>query len=135
MNNINASYISPVARRRAKRWFIPRIIIIGGGATIAQFYLPWWSLIISAFLLAFFTAPLNRSPFWAGFIGLFLSWGVLAFIIDIENNSILSSRVVKLFPIPESSILLILVTGIIGGIIGGFSSASGDAFRRIWMRE
>ena len=134
MNSINGSYISTASRRRARRWFIPRIILIGIVATVAQVYFPWWSLLIACFLVGFFTASLNRSPFLAGFIAVFISWAALAGYIDYLNDSILSSRVVQLFPLPESAYLLIFMGALLGGIIGGISTACGDALRRIWIR-
>lgn len=135
MNNTNGSYISTASRLRAKRWFIPRVIIIGTVATVAQVYLPWWSLLIGCFVAGFSTATVNRSPFMAGFLAIFISWGALASYIDYLNNSILSSRVVQLFPLPESGYMLIVVTAIIGGLVGGISTACGDAFRRMWIRN
>jgi hypothetical protein len=135
MSNINASYISPVARRRARRWFIPRIILIGLLATVAQFYLPWWSLVIACALMGFLTAGVNASPFTAGFLALFLSWSIMAIVLDIPNESRLSSQVVQLFPLGGSVALLIVLTGVFGGIIGGFATWMGDAFRRMFIRN
>ena len=132
---MHGSYISRVARRRAKRWFIPRTLLVALAASLAQFYFPWWSILISAGLIGFLTAPVNHSPFWSGFLGLFLSWVLVAAWINIQNESLLSSRVVQLFPLANSVVLLILVTGILGGLLGGFASWTGDSFRRIWIRE
>ncbi|GEM_PF-78412 len=135
MNNTAGSYMSSVARRRARRWFIPRMLLLGIVAGVAQWYLPFWSLPASCFLIGFLTAPVNRSAFWAGFIGIFLLWTGLAFYQDWMNDSILSQRVVQLFPLPKSSALLILITGIIGGLLGGMASKTGDLFRRFFIHE
>lgn len=135
MNNTAGSYISSVARRRAKRWFIPRMLLLALAAGVAQYYLPFWSMALSCFIVGFLTAPLNRSAFWAGFLGIFLLWAGMAFYLDWGNDSILSQRVVKLFPVPSSSLLLIAITGILGGLLGGLASKTGDVFRRFFMRE
>jgi len=135
MSSINESYISPVARRRARRWFIPRIILVGILASVVQLYFPWWSLVIACALVGFLTAPMNASPFSAGFLALFLSWSFMAMMLDIPNESRLSSQVVQLFPLGGSVALLVVLTGILGGILGGFATWTGDAFRRMFIRN
>ncbi len=127
--------MSSVARRRARRWFIPRMLLLGIVAGVAQLYLPFWSLPASCFLIGFLTAPVNRSAFWAGFVGIFLLWTGMAIYMDWMNDSILSQRVIQLFPLPKSSLLLILITGIIGGLLGGMASKTGDLLRRFFIRE
>lgn len=135
MSNINASYISPVARRRSRRWFIPRVLLIGLLASGVQLYFPWWSLVVACALMGFLTAGVNASPFSAGFLALFLSWTTMAFLLDIPNESRLSEQVVQLFPLGGSVLLLIVLTGILGGIMGGFATWTGDALRRMYMRH
>lgn len=135
MNNTAGSYISSVARRRAKRWFIPRMLLMALAAGVMQWYLPFWSLPVACFLVGFLTAPVNRSAFWAGFLGIFLLWAGMSFYLDWGNDSILSQRVVKLFPVPSSSLLLIVITGILGGLMGGLASKTGDGLRRFFIKE
>jgi hypothetical protein len=135
MSNTAESYISNAARRRARRWFIPRMLFITTTAGLAQFYLPFWVFPVSCLLVGFLTATINRSAFLAGFIGISLLWSGMAFYLNELNESILSSRVVKLFPLPESSIALIITTGIIGGILGGFATKCGDELRRLIIKK
>jgi hypothetical protein len=111
------------------------MLIITTAAGLAQFYLPFWAFPISCLLVGFLTAPLNRSAFLAGFIGISLLWSSMAFYLNELNESILSLRVVKLFPIPESPIALIITTGILGGILGGFTTKCGDELRRLIMKK
>ncbi len=88
-----------------------------------------------AMLIGFATAPMNKSPFLAGFLALFLLWAGWAFWIDLENNSILSERVIRLFPLPHNSLSLILLTGFLGGLINGMAMLTGDIFRRFFLPE
>lgn len=135
MSSINASYISPVARLRARRWFIPRVLLIALFSSAVQLYLPWWSLVIMCVLVGFATAGVNASPFSAGFLALVISWFGMALWMDIPNNSRLSAQVVQLFPLGNSVALLIVLTAILGGLMGGFATWTGDAFRRMFMRN
>jgi len=111
------------------------MLIINATAGLAQFYLPFWAFPISCLLVGFLTASLNRSAFLAGFIGITLLWSGMAFYLNELNESILSLRVVKLFPLPESAFALIITTGILGGILGGFATKCGDELRRLIMKK
>jgi hypothetical protein len=67
--------------------------------------------------------------FLAGFIGIFLLWASIALWIDVNNESILSRKVALLFPLGGSSVLLILVTAFVGGLVGGFAAMAGSSIR------
>jgi hypothetical protein len=103
---------------------------------ITGIYLPWWSIAIVAFLVALLIhQPIWRS-FLSGFIGIFLLWLVLTTWIDISNNSILSTRIAQLFSL-GSSFILIIITSLVGAIIGGFAAMSGSSLiaKRTYNRE
>lgn len=71
-------------------------------------------------------AQLTPLPaFIAGFLGIFLLWIVLAGWTNYSNAEILSSRVAQLMGV-GSPMLLILVTGIVGGLVGGFAGLTGS---------
>ena len=96
---------------------------------IAGLYLPWWSISIIAFLSALLIQPRIGLGFLAGFTGVFLLWALLAFWIDSANESILSHKIAQLFPLGGSSLLLILVTAFVGGLVGGFAAMGGCSIR------
>lgn len=134
MNNINASYQSPAARRRSRRMFIPGMLLTAVLSAIAGWFLPWWWLLPLCFLLGMFLAPVNRSPFIRGFLAIFFLWAGYAWWLDFQNESILSARLVQLFPIPQWPILLIIITGLLGGLQAGLIMKAGDIFRRMWLK-
>src|SRR4028119_2345603 len=86
---------------------------------IAGLFLPWWALAIVAFGVALFIPQTAWRSFGAGFLGVFLLWAVLAFWIDAQNNSLLSGKVARLFPLGGASWLLVLVSALIGALVGG----------------
>ena len=57
-------------------------------------------------------------------IPIFILWLGYAFFIDLQNDHILSHRIIILFHLPNS-FSLIVITSILGGIIGGLASWSG----------
>jgi hypothetical protein len=93
-------------------------------------YLPFWSAGLVAFLVAVFIYQKPGMAYLAGFVSILLLWALLAWWIDAQNDSILSTRMATLFPLGGSSALLILITGIVGAIVGGLSALSGSFLRR-----
>lgn len=82
-----------------------------------------------SFVLGLLIPQKIGAAFLAGFTGIFLLWGLLAFWIDLKNNSNLSHKIAQLFPLGGSSVLLILVTAFIGALVGGFAAMSGASLR------
>lgn len=65
--------------------------------------------------------------FLAGLLGIFILWAVIASWIDIKNNSILSHKISELIKVGGSSVLLILITALVGGLVGGFAAMAGSS--------
>lgn len=93
-------------------------------AFFAGLYFPWWSIAIASFLFALVIHQSPGKAFLSAFCALFLLWGTLALWIDIKNQGLLSKKVATLFHLSGSSILLILVTALIGALVAGFAAMS-----------
>ncbi|OQP52573.1 hypothetical protein A4H97_24940 [Niastella yeongjuensis] len=96
----------------------------------AGLYLPFWSVALVSFCVAAFIYQKPGMAWLTGFVSIFICWGLLAFLIDSQNESILSARMANLFPLGGSSALLILITAVVGAIIGGLSALSGSFLRK-----
>jgi hypothetical protein len=105
------------------------ILLIAVLSFIAGLYMPWWSIAIVAFGVALLLIRHIGYGFLSGFLGVFLLWSLLAFIIDVKNESILSHKIAQLFPLGGSSALLILVTAFVGGLVAGFAAMAGSSLR------
>ncbi|MEI8075685.1 MAG: hypothetical protein WCH78_13125 [Bacteroidota bacterium] len=92
--------------------------------------LPWWSFVITSFLVAMGIHQKAGRAFLSGFLGLFLLWAVLAILKDQANDHILSMKVARILPLGGSYWILILVTGFIGGLVSGLSSVAGSTARK-----
>jgi hypothetical protein len=109
--------------------FLLTILLIAVFGFIAGLFLPWWSIAVVAFIvLILLPQGLGRS-FLAGFLGIFLLWFAIAFIQDMKNDHILSRRIAELFKLGPASLLLILITAFIGGLVAGFAAMSGSSLR------
>ena len=114
--------------------FLIQVVLIAILTWLAQLIGPWWVVFIAAALGGMIIKNKGVVSFFAGFLGVALLWYAQALFIDIANESILSSRVAQLFSM-NSSMLLILVTSLIGGICGGFGSLTGNQFVKIFEKK
>ncbi|MBC6608461.1 hypothetical protein H8B13_16665 [Hymenobacter sp. BT188] len=99
-------------------------------ATAAQLVLPWWVITPVAFVLAMVLARTGWGAFWAGFAGVGLGWLVLASWLNLQNEGHLSHRVAELIPLGGRGWLLVLVTAVLGGVVGGLAALAG-----VWLRQ
>ena len=112
--------------------FIAQIIIIAAVAAALQLIFTWWTATIAAFLAGLIVQQSGGKAFLAGLFAVGLLWFFHALIISLNNDFILAQRVAGLFPIPPSGLLLILITGIIGGLVGGFGSLTGNRLKTVF---
>jgi len=95
-----------------------------------SYILPWWIVVIVAFLAALLFGKTSGQSFWSGFAAVFVGWTILALLKSVPNDNILADRVVQLFPLPHNWIWVLLVTALIGGLVGGLGALSGLLLRK-----
>jgi len=67
----------------------------------------------------------NKGVFFAPFFAILLYWSVYCFVISSANDFILAKKIAQLLQIGSRPLLLILLTGILGGIAAGISGVLG----------
>jgi hypothetical protein len=97
---------------------------------VSGYFLPWWMVAVIAFLSALFIGKTSGQSFWSGFGGIFVAWAILALIKSLPNDNMLAQRVAKLFQLPNW-ILILLITALIGGLVGGVSALSGMLIKKV----
>lgn len=107
--------------------FILQLILVVVLSYASQWVLPWWGVMVGAGLATILVYNKGISSFMSGFIGLGGLWFVMAYIIDQENSSILSTRVAELFSL-SSGMQLVWVTALLGAFLGGLSGLTGNYF-------
>lgn len=96
---------------------------------VSGLFLPWWGIAIVALGVAAIIHQKAWKAFLSGFLGVFLLWAGLAGWIDMQNNGVLAQKVASILPLGGSRLAIILVTGCIGGLIGGFAALTGSFLR------
>ncbi len=100
---------------------------------LSQFF-PWWSIMISALLTSIFLSLKKSAVFFVPFLAIAVLWMVHAFYISNGNDFVLAKKIAILLPLNGNVTLLILITGIIGGIAAGVSAIFGKQCLRIFNK-
>ena len=112
--------------------FITAILLTALLGFAAPLYFAWWSFAVTSAIVAL---AVNQSAFKAfvtGFFGLFLLWGVLAFVIDVRNEHLLSQKIATLLPLGGAYNVLIVITALVGAFVSGFAALTGSIGRKLW---
>lgn len=92
---------------------------------ILQYFFPWWTMTIGAFIAGWYFGNKAWVSFLSGLLGVGLLWFVTATVIDAQSQATLTDKVAKLFP-TQTKPLLFLLTAIIGGLPGAFAALTGS---------
>ncbi len=96
---------------------------------VGGLYLPWWGIAIAAFISILLIPLATGRAFLAGFLGVFILWALLAWWIDVKNEHILSKKIAEIFHLGGSSFAIILVTALIGALVGGLAAMTASYLR------
>jgi len=101
--------------------FIATIIL----ALLLSQFLPWWSVILASFITAILFSLKKSAVFFVPFLAIAIFWMVYAYWLSSANDFTLSKKIAILLPLHGNPYLLILVTGIVGGLAAGIAAVFG----------
>ncbi len=101
---------------------------------LLQLVLPWWVAIIIAFATCGFIGKTGRISFWQPFFAIFLLWIGMSFFKSYPNHHVLATRIAEMLGVKLWYIVL-LVTGLLGGLAVGISGYCGYHFRKAMYLE
>lgn len=110
--------------------FVITTLLIALLSFLAGLYLPWWGFALAAFLVSALIQQRPGVSFLSGFLALFLLWAVLSWSMDAPNNSILATKIANILPLGGSVIALILVTALVGALVGGLAALTGSFLQK-----
>lgn len=115
--------------------FFASIIISALLAYSFGLFLPWWSVALAGFLPGAFIPQKRIISFLSSFTGVFLFWGLFAFLISNANDHILAHRISLLVLKQDNPMLLIITTGLIGGLTAGISAFTGRSLVIVFKKS
>ena len=100
-------------------------------AVILSLFLPWWSIMVAG-CIASLTIELRKvAVFLIPFLAILCFWSVYAFILSSSNNFILAKKIAVLLSLSDNPYLLILVTGVLGGVAAGVAGILGKQIKNV----
>lgn len=94
-------------------------------AVILSQFLPWWCVMLASFISALFIPLKKAAVFFVPFIAITLFWMAYAWFLSNTNDFILAKKIAVLLYLEGNTYLLILITGIIGGLAAAISAVFG----------
>ena len=103
-------------------------------ATVAQFFLPWWVIMVIPFLLTIWKGEKGNKSFLAGFAAIFVSWLICSLILHFKTDGILTVKIAEMMMV-KSPMLLIFSGSLIGGLSGGLAALTGTYFKQLFAEK
>ena len=100
---------------------------------LLQLFLPWWIIAPIAAGAGFWRGSSGYNSFWSGFFAVFTLWIAVGLFYTLPNGNILANRVASMLGLPATSInwiIVLLITGIVGGLASGLCAMAGYYFRQ-----
>ncbi|TCC92212.1 hypothetical protein EZ428_10815 [Pedobacter frigiditerrae] len=104
-------------------------IVIIIASLLLQIFLPWWVVIVIAFAACGIIGKTGKISFWQPFLAIFVLWIAMALFKSLPNHNVLATRVAEMLSVKLWPIVLV-VTGLLGGLTAGISGYCGYHFRK-----
>lgn len=115
--------------------FLLSIILIALFSYAACLYLPWYLIAIVAFLVNIFIGQKALLAWLSGFVAIFALWFGLSYFISVGNEHVLAHKISVLILKIDNPILLIFITGLLGGLVAGFAALAGSLWRSVFIKN
>lgn len=97
---------------------------------LAQMILPWWSLAIVAFVLAFLLGKKSSKTFLSAFFGCGIVWLIMALYSHFAKGDLMTNRIASLLSL-NGTVMLYVGSFLIAAVVGGLAALSGFYLREI----
>ena len=109
---------------------------LGGGAIIllgvlAQLLFPWWIIAVVALYVGYFVHESPAKSFAYGTAAVTLMWLTYAGIQSSMNGGLMSTSISNMTAGKLSAAQLMVFTGLLGGLVGGFAAMTGTMLRQL----
>ncbi|OEK05238.1 hypothetical protein [Roseivirga misakiensis] len=98
-------------------------------------FLPWYSVMLAGFLSGAIVRLRKATTFFVPFLAITLFWFINAWLLSSANNFILAKKISVLLYLGGNPYLLMLVTGIVGGLAAGIAAIFGNQCRAAFSAE
>lgn len=107
-----------------------QLLLIALISLLVQLVLPWWSIAVIAFAVCFWRSPNAGRAFLYGLAGVALVWLAYALLVHVRTDGIFTGRMSQLLFKADAPALMLLVTAVLGGLVGGLAGLAGHSTRQ-----
>jgi hypothetical protein len=107
-----------------------KILFISLVSYLVKDYGPWWLIAVAGFIAGATLKESGGRSFIAGFAAIFVLWTALSYNQSAYGDHLLAERITDLFSV-GSRLVLLLITGILGGLVAGFGTLAGTSLRDV----
>jgi hypothetical protein len=94
-------------------------------AYLLALFLPWWSVMLAGLITAYLIPLKKTAVFVIPFLAVALLWIFQSWLLSRSNDYTLAKKIATLLSLGGNPVLLIIVTGIIGGLATGIAGIFG----------
>ena len=94
---------------------------------VFELFLPWWSIAVAGFIVG--CSIRARFSFLNGFMAIVVLWLSRILIFKHSAATPLIEKVARIFTLPSHNVLIV-ITILIGGIVGGMGTLTGSLLRK-----
>ena len=103
-------------------------------AYVLSLFLPWWHVMLAALISAFLIPLEKTSVFFIPFFAIALLWIIQSWQLSSANDYTLAKKIATLLPLDGNPFLLIIITGIIGGLAAGITGLLGKQCKLLFSK-
>ncbi len=130
-NNISTTEKeSTLLSKIGSSFFSPLTSIIIMVTFVSQYFFDWWVIALAAFAVCYLQAKSSGEAFRKSAAGIAVLWLLVTLYYHIATDGILSTKIASILPLGGNAGLLIAITVLIGGLVGGFAGMSGYLVRK-----
>lgn len=116
------------------KFFISALLTAVLAYTLGLF-LPWWSVSIAGLMTGALVPQKRAIALLSSLTGVFILCSSIAFFISFANDHILARKIAVLVLKKEDPFVLILVSGVLGGLVAGVSAFTGRSFAVLFEKK
>lgn len=101
---------------------------------ILGYFFDWWTVAIAGFIGGFFFGTASGETFAKGTVGVSILWLLMVLYYHFSTQGILSNKIAQILPVGGNVGILIIVTVLIGGLVGGCGAVSGFLSKNLFRK-
>lgn len=98
------------------------------------YFFEWWTVAIAAFIGGAVFGKSSGETFLRGMVAVIILWLLMVCYHHFSTHGILSNKIAQILPVGGNVGILMLVTVLIGGLVGGWGAMSGFFVRNLFRK-